>query len=125
MRAGCVVALVIVLAASAVEAAPIPPMLADPAGRDADLATLARTLESRLVAAHLRALGLTPDAIQAQLTRLDDGELRRMVQALPEVEVGGQSELTGEQKAGVVLLIIVALAALAGIIILSMSGSPF
>jgi hypothetical protein len=125
MRGAGVVALVIVLAASSLEAAPIPPMLAGPAGRDADLAALARALESRLVAAHLRALGLAPEAIQAQLTRLDDGELRRMAQSLPEVQVGGQSELTGEQQAGVILLIIVAIAAVAGLVFLSLSGSPF
>ena len=118
-------ALVIVLTASSLEAAPIPPMLSGATERDADLAALARALESRLVAAHLRALGLAPEAIQAQLTRLDDGELRRMAQSLPEVQVGGQSELTGEQQAGVILLIIVAIAAVAGLVYLSISGSPF
>jgi len=125
MRAAGVVTLVIALAASSVAAAPIPPTLADPAGRDADLAAIARALESRLVAAHLRTLGLTPDAIQARLARLDDGELRRMAQSLPEVGVGGQRELTAEQKAGVVLLFLLALAVFGGLLYLSLSGSPF
>jgi hypothetical protein len=35
-------------------AAPIPPALADPAARGADLAAIARVLESRLVAARSR-----------------------------------------------------------------------
>jgi hypothetical protein len=119
-----VVALAILLTASSVAAAPLPPMLADPA-RDADLAAIARVLESRLVAAHLRTLGLTPDAVQAHLDRLDDGELRRMVQALPEVGVGGQQELTGEQKAGVILLILVALAVFGGLLYLALAGGLF
>jgi hypothetical protein len=125
VRAACAVALVIALAPSAVGAAPIPPALADPAGREADLAAIARALESRLVAAHLRTLGLGPDAIQARLGRLDDGELRRMAQSLPEVASGGQSELTGEQKAGVVLLLLIGLAVFGGLIYLTVSGSPF
>ena len=126
IRAAGVVTLVIVLAASSVAAAPIPPTLSDPAGRDADLTAIARALESRLVAAHLRTLGLTPDAIQAHLVRLDDGELRRMAQSLPEVGVGGQSDLTGEQKAGVVLLLLLALVVFGGLLYLGLSsGSPF
>jgi hypothetical protein len=125
IRAAGVVTLVSVLAASSVAAAPFPPTLSDPAGRDADLTAIARALESRLVAAHLRTLRLTPDAIQAQLARLDDGELRRMAQSLPEVGVGGQAELTAEQKAGVVLLLLLALAVIGGLLYLGLSGSPF
>jgi hypothetical protein len=125
LRAAGVVALVIVLAASSVAtAAPIPPMLSDPAAQEADLAAIARVLESRLVVAHLRTLGLAPQAIEARLARLDDGELRRMAQALPEVAVGGQEqrELSGEQKAGVALLILVALAVFGGLLYLSLAG---
>jgi len=125
MRAAGIVALVIVLAASSVAAAPIPPTLADPAGRDADLAAIARALESRLVAAHLRTLELTPDAIQTHLARLDDGELHRMAQALPEVGSGGQRELTPEQKAGVLLLLLIALAVFGGLLYLSLAGLLF
>jgi hypothetical protein len=125
VREAGVVALVIVLAAASVAAAPIPPTLADPAGRDADLAAIARVLESRLVAAHLHTLGLTPDAVQSHLARLDDGELHRMALALPEVGFGGQQELTGEQKAGVILLILVALAVFGGLLYLSLAGLLF
>jgi hypothetical protein len=122
MRAAGVVALVIVLAASSVAAAPIPPTVADPAARDADPAAMARALEGRLVAAYLRTLGLAREAVQAQLARLDDGELRRMAQALQEVGYGGQGEPTPEQKAGVVLLLLVALAVFGGLLYLSLSG---
>jgi hypothetical protein len=123
-RAAGVVALVIVLAASSVAAAPIPPTVADPAAGDADQAAMARALESRLVVAHLRTLGLAPEAIEAELARLDDGELHRMAQALHDVGYGGQEqrELTGEQKAGVVLLLLVALAVVGGLLYLSLSG---
>jgi hypothetical protein len=125
MRAAGVVALVIVLAASSVAtAAPIPPMtLGDPPG-EAELAGTARALESRLVVAHLRTLGLAAEAIEAELARLDDGELHRMAQALHDVGYGGQEqrELTGEQKAGVVLLLLVALAVVGGLLYLSLSG---
>jgi hypothetical protein len=128
VRSAVILVLVILLAASsAATAAPIPPTVADPAARDADLAAIARALETRLVAAHLRTLGLTPEAVQAHLTRLDDGELHRMAQSLPQVGVGGQEqrELTGEQKAGVVLLLLVALAVVAGLVFLTLAGSPF
>jgi hypothetical protein len=95
-------------------AAPLPPALSDPTAREADLAAITVALESRLVAAHLRGLGLSPEAVQARLAQLDDVELHRLAQALPETAVGGQlQELTWEQKAGIVLLIIVALALVA------------
>ena len=126
MRTAVVVALAIVLAASSVaRAAPIPPALSDSA-RGADLATIARALESRLVAAHLRALGLTPEAIHTHLARLDDGELHQMAQSLPELGVGGeQQELTPEQIGGVVLLLVVALAVVAGLVFLALAGPLF
>jgi hypothetical protein len=114
---------VIVLTASSALAAPIPPTLGDAAAaREADLSTLARALESRQVAAYLSALGAKPADVQARLARLDDGELRKMAQSLSEVGVGGQSELTGEQKAGVALLIILAIVVFAGLIYLSVEG---
>jgi hypothetical protein len=122
MRGAVVVALVIALTASSLMAAPIPPTLGDAAAREADLATLARALESRQVGAYLSTLGAKPEEIQARLARLDDGELRRMAQSLSEVGVGGQSELTGEQKAGVALLVILAVVVFAGLIYLSIEG---
>ncbi len=122
-----VVALAIVLAASSVAtAAPIPPALSDSAARGADLAAIARALETRLAAAHLRTLGLTPEAIQTRLARLDDIELHQLAQSLPEAGLGGeQRELTGEEAAGVVLLVLVALAVVAGLIFLALAGPLF
>jgi hypothetical protein len=71
MRSAVILVLVILLAASSVAtAAPIPPTVADPAAGDADLAAIARALETRLVAAHLRTLGLTPEAVQAHLASI-------------------------------------------------------
>jgi hypothetical protein len=125
MRAVVVVGLVTVMAATSVVAAPIPPVPGDAAGHDGDPAAIARALESRLVAAHLRALGLSSGAIQAHLARLDAGELHRMAQSLQDVEVGGQGDLSTEQKFGVALLLILAVAAVAGLVYLSVSGSGF
>jgi hypothetical protein len=127
MRTAGVVALAIVVAASsAATAAPIPPALSDSAARSADLAAIARALETRLVAAHLRTLRLTPEAIQTRLARLDDVELHRLAQSLPEAGLGGeQPELTREQTAGVVLLLLVALAVVAGLAYLALAGSLF
>lgn len=128
LRTAALLALALVLAASSVaRAGPIPPALADPEARGADLTAIARVLESRLVAAHLRTLGLTPEAIQIQLARLDDVELHRMAQSLPEVWLGGdeQPALTTEQKAGVVLLVLVALAVVGGLVLLALAGPLF
>jgi hypothetical protein len=124
MGATGVVALALVLMATSVTtAAPIPPPRPEGAGRDADLAVVARALETRLVAAHLRALGIPPEAVQARLVRLDDGELHRMARALPDLGVGGQQrELTGEQKAGLVPLLIVAVAVFGGLVFLALAG---
>jgi hypothetical protein len=124
MGATGVVALGLVLVATSVAtAAPVPPPRPEGAARDADLVVVARALETRLVAVHLRALGLTPEAVQARLVRLDDGELHRMARALPDLGVGGQQrELTAEQKAGLVLLIIVAIAVFGGLVFLALAG---
>lgn len=127
MRTAGVVALAIVLAASSVAtAAPIPPALSDSAARGADLAAIARALETRLVAAHLRTLGLTPEAIQTRLARLDDIELHRLAQSLPEAGLGGeQRELKWEEAAGLVLLLLVALAVVAGLVYLALASPLF
>jgi hypothetical protein len=128
MRTAGVLALAIILAASSVAtAAPIPPALSDSAAGGADLAAIARALETRLIAAHLRTLGLTPEAIQTHLAPLDDLELHRMAQSLPEVASGGndQRELTPEQKAGVVLLLLVALVVFGGLVYLAVAGPLF
>jgi hypothetical protein len=115
---------IVVTVSSVAAAAPLPPALTDPAARDADLAAIARALEGRLVAAHLGTLGLSREAVQDRVTRLDDTELHRMAQSLSQLALGGdeQRELTGEQKAGLVLIIIVALAIAAGLVFLTVSG---
>jgi hypothetical protein len=128
LRTAALLALAMVLAVSSVaRAVPFPPALSDSAARGADLAAIARVLESRLVAAHLRTLGLTPEAIQTQLARLDDVELHRMVESLPEVGLGGEElqTLTAEQKAGLVLLLLVALLVVGGLVYLALSGPLF
>ncbi|MGH7268662.1 MAG: PA2779 family protein [Candidatus Rokuibacteriota bacterium] len=120
---GVVALAIVVVAASVARAAPIPPPLPEGAARGDDLAVIARALETRLVAAHLRALGLTPEAVEARLVRLDDRELHRMARALPDLGVGGQQrELTAEQKAGLVLLIIVAIAVFGGLAYLALAA---
>jgi hypothetical protein len=105
-----------VLAACSV-ARPVPPPLADSPSRGADLAAIARALESRP--------GGMPEGIETQLVRLNDGDLRRIAQALPEAGPGEQRELTTEQKAGVLLLVLVALAVLGGLLFFALAGPHF
>jgi hypothetical protein len=105
-------------------AAPLPPALADPSARDADLGRIARTLETRIAAVRLRALGLDAGAVQARLARLDDAELRKLAEALPDAGVGGQDS-DWERAAGAVLIVLVVLAVFGALIYFSIASSPF
>jgi hypothetical protein len=104
------------------DAAPLPPDFADPAMRDADLARVVHLLESRVVTARLRALGLDAAAVQAHLARLDHAELHRLAEAMPEAGLGGQE---WERGLGTVLLYIVAIAIFAGLVYFAVSGGGF
>ncbi len=104
------------------DAAPLPPGFGDPATRDADLARIVHTLETRVVTARLRALGLDADAVQARLARLDDAELHRLAQALPEAGLGGDET---ERTLGTILLYVVAILIFAGLVYLAVAGVGF
>ncbi len=101
------------------EGAPLPPGFSDPATRHADLARVVQALETRVVTARLRALGLDAEAVQARLAGLDDAELHRLAQALPEVGLGGQER---ERALGTFLLYAVAILVFAGLIFLAVVG---
>jgi hypothetical protein len=117
LRTLIVFGLATVLAACSV-ARPVPPPLADSPSRGADLAAIARALENRS--------GPTPEGIETQLVRLNDGDLRRIAQALPEAGSGlEQRELTTEQKAGVLLLVLVTLAILGGLFYFALAAPLF
>jgi len=104
---------------SRADAASLPPGLSDPAMRDADLARLVRSLESRVVAAHLRGVGLDADTVQARLARLDDAELHRLAQAASEAGVGGDDR---ERTLGTILIYVVALVIFAGLVYFAVAG---
>jgi hypothetical protein len=113
------------LASARSEAGPLPPGLADPASRDADLARIARALETRIVAARLGALGLDAASVQARVARLDDAELHKLAESLPDAGVGGQGDSDWERNAGVVLLLLVAVALVGALIYFTIVSSPF
>jgi hypothetical protein len=105
------------------DAAPLPPGFADPALRDADLARIVHLLETRVVTARLRALGLDAAAVEARLARLDAAELHRLAEAMPEAGLGGED---WERGLGIALLYIVAIVIFGGLIYLAIaSGSAF
>ncbi|HEV8309906.1 MAG TPA: PA2779 family protein [Methylomirabilota bacterium] len=106
-------------------AAPLPPGLSGGTTREADLARLVRVFETRVAMARLGALGLTPEAAYARLARLDDAELHRLAQALPEVGLGGEDERPLEEKLGIILLYVVAVLIFAGLLYFALSGGGF
>ena len=59
--------------------------------RTADLATLQKALEQRMVKERLANLGLTPDEVQARLGQLSDQHLHNVAQQLDSLKVGGDS----------------------------------
>lgn len=102
------------------DAAPLPPAFADPALRDPDLARIVHLLETRVVTARLRALGLDAAAVEARLARLDAAELHRLAEAMPEAGLGGED---WERGLGIALLYIVAIVVVGGLIYLAVSSS--
>jgi hypothetical protein len=76
-------ALVLGLLPGPAVAAPLPPATA--ASAEADTAAL----ESRLVLAHLMALGVSPEEARARLSALSDAERHALAERLDEIGVGG------------------------------------
>ncbi len=61
--------------------------------RAADLTTLQKALEQKMVKERLANLGLTPDEVQARLGRLSDQQLHNVAKQLDDLKVGGDSGL--------------------------------
>jgi tetrahydromethanopterin S-methyltransferase subunit G len=59
--------------------------------RTADLATLQKALEQKMVKERLANLGLTSDEIQARLGQLSDQQLHNVATQLDDLKVGGDS----------------------------------
>lgn len=59
--------------------------------RTADLATLQRALEQKMVKERLANLGLTPDEVQSRLGQLSDQQLHNVAKQLDTLKVGGDS----------------------------------
>ena len=64
----------------------LPPAQTD---RNADLATLQKTLEQKMVKERLANLGLAADEVQARLGQLSDQQLHNVAQQLDTLKVGG------------------------------------
>jgi hypothetical protein len=126
-----VVALVALLTATGMlgrlplaDAAPLPPA-GEEVGREADLGRVVRVLEGRVVAAHLRGLGLDRSTVETRLARLDDAELHRLALAVSEAALGGQDGLppmSTERKLGTVLILLLLFAVVGAGIYLAVSG---
>lgn len=59
--------------------------------RTADLATLQRALEQKMVKERLANLGLTPDEVQSRLGQLSDQQLHNVAKQLDTLKIGGDS----------------------------------
>jgi hypothetical protein len=57
--------------------------------RAADLATIQKTLEMKMVKERMANLGLTREEIQSRLSQLSDQQLHRTAQQLDSLKVGG------------------------------------
>jgi len=77
-------ALVLGLLPHVTEAGPLPPLTAT-RGDDPT------ALETRLILAHLVALGVSPEDTSARLAALSDAERHALAQRLDEVEAGGSA----------------------------------
>ncbi len=78
-------AVVLGLLPHVVEAAPLPPATAAPAETDG------AALETRLVLAHLVALGVNPEEASARVAALSDAERHALAERLDEVDAGGSA----------------------------------
>ena len=77
-------ALVLALLPHLTEAAPLPPATATPVEDPA-------ALETRLIVAHLVALGVSPEDVTARMATLSEAERHALAQRLDEVEAGGSA----------------------------------
>jgi len=68
----------------------LPPAQTD---RTADLATLQKALEQKMVKERLANLGLAPDEIQTRLGQLGDQQLHDVAKQLDSLKVGGDSAI--------------------------------
>ncbi len=57
--------------------------------RAADLATLQKALEQKMVKERLANLGFTPDEVKARIDQLSDQQLHKVAQNLDSLKVGG------------------------------------
>jgi len=57
--------------------------------RSADMATIQRVLEDKVVSQRLMELGLSADEVESRLTRLSDGELHNIASRLDTLYPGG------------------------------------
>ncbi len=61
--------------------------------RDADLATVQKVLEAKMVKARLAELGLTHEEIRSRISQLSDQQLHNVAQQLDNLKVGADDGL--------------------------------
>ncbi len=61
--------------------------------RSADLQTIQKVLEGKMIIERLRQLGFTEEGIQQRLSQLSDEQLHRWALQLDEMKVGGNGEV--------------------------------
>lgn len=62
-----------------------------PVDRHADLQTIQKMLESKIVMERLKAFGFSPEEIQAKLNQLDDQQIHQIAKKIDELKVGGNA----------------------------------
>ncbi|MEJ2682995.1 MAG: PA2779 family protein [Candidatus Sulfobium sp.] len=82
--------------------------------RAADLATIQKVLEARMVKTRLTELGLTQAEVSARLSRLSDQQLHKMAQRLDNLKVGGDGGLGIVVTLLVIAILVVLLLQLTG-----------
>ena len=82
--------------------------------RTADLETLQKALEQKMVKERLANLGLTPDEIQARLGQLSDQQLHNVAKQLDTLKVGGDSGIGIVIGILVIVILVVVLIQLTG-----------
>src|SRR4051812_6203576 len=70
---------------------PLDAVTAPAADRAADLQTIQSTLESKILRAHLRDLGLTDQEVQTRLARLSDQDIHQMASQIRALRPAGDA----------------------------------
>lgn len=79
-------------------------------GREADLKTVQKALESKIVRHRLRELGMDDQDIQRRLDHLSDAQVHQLASNVKALNPGGQAEIAGVLVLVLIVLLIIYLA---------------